>query len=374
MKKPKVLHCIDHLGTGGAQEIVWDLSKLLSSTYETHVAYIFNKPAYAEKITRAGVPVHFLGGSAEYTFISALNPMPLVRLLRLVAREKYDIVHVHLYVASLYSIFIKLVSPHTRIVNSIHAPRRVIPNIYLHYPLVRFVTDQFIAEYDSTVSDLIRFGVSKARVELIHFGSNVVDNFKASQTSDIRPELDIPPSAPVLVSIARLSPERHVDVFLKMWVKVVKNIPEALFLIVGDGPEEARLKKLAQELHIEKSVRFAGWRGDLPALLQAVNVYVTVFEDADPMSIAAIQAWVYGVPVVGYNIGDHTCADVRTKGEFLVSSSDVRELAAETIALLKNPDQAKKAGEAGYVHAQKMYSVHGMISAHDALYQKLLTV
>lgn len=372
-KKKKILHLIDHLGVGGAQEIVHDLCKLTAKDFDCSVAYIFKKDVYKEKIELLGVDVYSLGLSENYNKLNSINPLLLFRLINLVNRGKYDIIHIHLYVVSFWAIFLKIVFPKIKVINTIHATKPMfVEPVYLIYRISRFFTDIFVAEYDSTVVDLKQIGVKDNRFRRINFGTDVVDNFKQNQTrGDLRKELGLLENEKILVSIARLSIERRINLFVEMMPTLLKEYPGAKLLIVGTGPEEERLKDLVVDLNLSEKVLFLGYRNDLPELLTSSDVYLTVFENRSPISIAAIQAWVYSMAVAGYNLGDMSLDDIRRQTPFITVCKEKEELVFELSRILRDDELKKEYGRQGFEYANKNYSLKNMVDEYDQLYRSL---
>lgn len=108
-----------------------------------------------------------------------------------------------------------------------------------------------------------------------------------------RTALGTPQDAPLLLAMGRLHAAKAHDVSLR----ALAQIPEAWLWIAGVGPEEAKLKSLAQSLGVAGRVRFLGWRTDASALYRAADV--CVFPSRyEPLGNTVIQAWAHGLAVV----------------------------------------------------------------------------
>ena len=108
-----------------------------------------------------------------------------------------------------------------------------------------------------------------------------------------RASLDTPAGVPLLLGMGRLHESKAHDVSLAALVQ----IPDAFLWIAGAGPQEARLKAMAQALGVAPRVRFLGWRNDPSALYRAADV--CVFPSRyEPLGNVVIQAWAHGLPVV----------------------------------------------------------------------------
>lgn len=108
-----------------------------------------------------------------------------------------------------------------------------------------------------------------------------------------RASLDTPPDVPLLLAMGRLHEAKAHDINLQ----ALTQIPGAYLWIAGVGPQEAKLKAMAQALGVEGRVRFLGWRNDPSALYRSADV--CVFPSRyEPLGNVVIQAWAHGLPVV----------------------------------------------------------------------------
>ena len=118
----------------------------------------------------------------------------------------------------------------------------------------------------------------------------------------MRSELGLTPTTPVAGIVAALRPEKDHLQFLRAAAIVLRRVPEAVFLIVGDGPLRPGLEAAAAELGIAQAVRFLGTRSDIPGLLAAMDVFVLTSQmEANPVSI--LEAMATSRPVVAPNVG-----------------------------------------------------------------------
>ena len=125
----------------------------------------------------------------------------------------------------------------------------------------------------------------------------------------VRRDLGIAPTAPVVVCTARLVRRKGQDTLLRAWPDVLRRHPDAVLLLVGDGPSKGRLERLARSLGVGGSVVFTGgvdW-DDVPAYVDAGNVFAmpcrTRLAGLEPEAwgIVSLEAQACGLPVV---VGD----------------------------------------------------------------------
>jgi glycosyltransferase involved in cell wall biosynthesis len=112
-----------------------------------------------------------------------------------------------------------------------------------------------------------------------------------------RKELGVDPAAAVVGVVARLSHEKGVDVFLDAAAKVMRQIPNVDFLVVGEGPAREKLQTLAHKLHLTGQVLFLGQRTDVPEVMNALDILVLPSRE-ESFGLAALEGVAAGVPVI----------------------------------------------------------------------------
>ncbi|MGC4044993.1 MAG: glycosyltransferase [Armatimonas sp.] len=122
----------------------------------------------------------------------------------------------------------------------------------------------------------------------------------------------VEPAKPTVLSIARLSPEKGIDVLLK----AAQALPDIAFLIAGDGPERTALEASALP-----NVTFLGFRKDIPELLAQATL-VAVPSRQEGLGLAAVEALAAGVPVIASNVGGLSEVVVPNKTGLLVPPDD----------------------------------------------------
>ncbi|MEZ8222144.1 Glycosyltransferase involved in cell wall biosynthesis [Candidatus Fervidibacteria bacterium JGI MDM2 JNZ-1-D12] len=173
----------------------------------------------------------------------------------------------------------------------------------------------------------------------------------------------------VILTVGRLvASERYKghDVVLQALPAVLTKVPNAVYLVVGDGDDRARLERLAQQLGVQNHVVFTGQVTDaeLAACYRACDVFAlpaqTVLDDHAPkgegFGIVFLEAMAFGKPVVGPNYG--APAEFIRHGEhgLLVDPKSPDEVAEAIITLLTQPERARRMGEAGRAWVMQEFS------------------
>ena len=183
----------------------------------------------------------------------------------------------------------------------------------------------------------------------------------------LRARLTGDPNRPLVFTAARLSSQKALDVLLS----AAALVPEAVFVIAGDGPDRAALEARAEALGLAQRVRFLGARGDIPDLLAVCDVFVlpSLFEG---LPISVLEAMAAAKPVVATRIGGTDEAVVDGQTGILVPPGDARSLAAALQTILAVPARARRFGAAGRERLQARFTAQTMINGVSAVYEELL--
>ena len=124
----------------------------------------------------------------------------------------------------------------------------------------------------------------------------------AGARSRVRAELGIEPGRPVLAIVGRMHPVKGHRGLLARLPEILRGCPQALLLVIGDGPERAGCETLARTLGISAHVRFLGRRDDVPRLLAAIDLLLMPSQ-SEGLGLAAIEALAAARPVIAFAVG-----------------------------------------------------------------------
>jgi glycosyltransferase involved in cell wall biosynthesis len=162
----------------------------------------------------------------------------------------------------------------------------------------------------------------------------------------LRKELGLDRAVPLVGVVGRLESQKGHAYLLEAWPSVVGEFPDARLLVVGDGSLRRRLQARASELAVTESVLFAGFRADVPRVLDALDVLVlpSLYEG---MPLTAIEASAMGRPVVATAV-DGTPEVIReARTGRLVPPADPPALSRAIRSMLRDPLGAQRMGRAG---------------------------
>ena len=187
------------------------------------------------------------------------------------------------------------------------------------------------------------FGVPVAAV------SNGVDltNFKPGKAPEaIFKKYGIKKDVPTVLYVGRVDPEKKVGVVVEAFERVLKVLPEAQMVIIGDGVDRARLEKMVTDLGLNESVKLLGrvLPPDLCELYKVGDVFATASE-IETQGIVLIEAAATGLPLVAVNKGAVSEVCLNNKNGFLCKPGDEVGISKALIKILSNPEMQKEFSE-----------------------------
>jgi glycosyltransferase involved in cell wall biosynthesis len=176
----------------------------------------------------------------------------------------------------------------------------------------------------------------------------------------------------VIGNIARLSIEKDQALLLRAFKLLTELSKSSSFklLIAGDGPEEERLRKFAQELGVQNQCLFAGFRKDIPQLLNAVDVYVqSSRREGLPMII--LEAMAARTAIVSTRAGGIPAVITDGQEGRLVDIGDADQLTRALNEVLSNPDERKRLAQRARHRVEEEFSAHTMADRYMAIYREI---
>lgn len=178
-------------------------------------------------------------------------------------------------------------------------------------------------------------------------------------------------SGKVFGTIARLVWKRGNEELVEAAALVARDEPSARLLVVGDGPMRPKLEQKVSESGLGETVRFLGAVPRAARLLPSFDVFVlsSVWEG---MSNGLLEAMAAGRPVVATSVGGNTEVVVHGESGLLVPPRDPKAMADAVLRLLREPELARRMGEAASRRVQTEFSIPRMIRRMESLYDEML--
>jgi glycosyltransferase involved in cell wall biosynthesis len=226
---------------------------------------------------------------------------------------------------------------------------------------------KYIAVSQDTAQQLKQtFSVPEAKLQVIHSSVNI-QRYTGAVNCETPGELAQFSDRPVILTVARLDQQKGLPTLLT----AAAQVPEAAFVIVGEGPERHALEVQSQELGINNRVVFAGFRQDIAAWLGHCSLFVlpSLYEG---VPLALLEAMAAGKPVIASAIPGNDEAVTHAKTGWLVPAGDAGALADAINHLLADPNLAQQLASAGQARALNEFSSQAMIRQVMQIYTGLL--
>ncbi len=233
------------------------------------------------------------------------------------------------------------------------------------------LTDAFIAVAQPHAEYLVaQEGCPRDRTWIIANGVDTERFSPRSSAQQVHHELGLPPGSPIVSIVAALRPEKNHELFLQAAAIIHQRMPEAHFLIVGDGPRREMLEQMANRLGLRNVIHFLGTRHDIPDILASSDVVVlSSHMEANPLAI--LEAMACGKPVVATRVGSVPTNVVDGLTGFLVPPGDAMALADRCALLLRSARLREEMGQAARRHILNRASLAHTVKGYEKLIVEL---
>jgi glycosyltransferase involved in cell wall biosynthesis len=349
---------------GGAQEHLYNLvTRIDRSRYDLSVVALSPGSA-VRKLQRAGVPVLVIDEPDDAIAVGALAAH--------IAEIRPDVIHNHMYraetVGTRAAIGVgEIGRRRPYIVGTVHSSR--VRSREDREELARLTPhmDRLIAVSKAIVAKIEHEGRDTVPVDLIYNGVDLQRYDHQEPCCTLRDDYGMEPGALIVGVVARLEPEKGHPTLLEAWPLVLKQVPNAHLLVVGEGGERAALEQLARDLRIAHRVVFTGRRDDVPAVTAALDCAVLPsYREAQGLTI--LEAMALSRPVVATNVGGiPEMIDDGVSG-VLVPPHDAPALAAAISRVLLDHPFADTIARVGHDLVHERFCVELMARAIETIY------
>jgi len=228
--------------------------------------------------------------------------------------------------------------------------------------------DVFIAASSVIANILESDGIERSRIRVVHDGVNVGMIDKIDPV-DAHATFWLPHGAPVVGNVAALAAHKGQRHFVAAAARVVRELPDTRFLIVGEGELRETLLRQVKDLGLERHVQLTGFRNDALAIVKSFDIFV-MSSVTEGLGSAVLEAMACRRAVVGTRAGGIPEAVIDGQTGLLVAPHDEAGMAAAIIRLLRNPAERTKFGEAGRARVDREFSVERMVRETLKVYEE----
>jgi L-malate glycosyltransferase len=292
------------------------------------------------------------------------------RMTRIIRDVKPTIIHAHdphgVAVAAL-ALSYQTFDPHPILVASRRVDFQLRTNAFSRwkYRQVR----AFICASDAIRQMLIDQGIEADRALTVHEGIDL-DHVNAAPPISVHEAYWLPHNAPLAGAIGALVGHKGHRYLVEAAARVVREVPDARFVIFGEGDLRAPLEKLIAELHLEKHVLLGGFRADVLSLLKGFDFFIMP-SITEGLGTSLLDAMACAKPIIASRVGGIPEVVMDGKTGVLVPPKDSEALAEAIIGVMQDRARAAAMGEAGYARVVARFTVERMVEETLAVYERL---
>lgn len=297
------------------------------------------------------------------------------KMVNVVRYEKLDLLHVH------YAI------PHA---SAAYLAKQILKTEGIHIPVITTLhgTDITLVGKDPSYEPVVTFSVNQSdgvtavsedlkQDTYAHFpietDIRVIPNFIdlnrfRKQKKDHFKQAICPAGEKLLVHTSNFRKVKRVEDVIYIFAKICKQLPAKL-LLVGDGPERAKLEAICRELSICDNVRFLGKMDAVEELLSVCDLFLMPSEK-ESFGLAALEAMACEVPVISTNTGGLPELNIHGETGFLSNVGDVDDMAKNALYILQ--DEHLPAFKARALARAKQFDIKAIMPLYEAYYKEVI--
>jgi glycosyltransferase involved in cell wall biosynthesis len=368
----RIAHIIPSLERGGAERVVVTLANEAARTNHDVTVITAGRNDDCALARELAPDVRHLSMSAGPTgrLSKYVRLVPFLLQQRALLRSM-DIVHVHLLFGTAVGTILWTVGGDSgpKIVETFHAAgmplaawKRRMTAINAH------CRDAFVlmAE-DPLLVDAIG-AEHGSRVRIIPNGIDVPDSASEGEREALKRRLGVPASSPLIGTVGRMVAEREPEKMLRLFDYLQRQVPDAHFVIGGDGPLLSSVRAMARDMGLLSRLHLPGAVSKPLEQMKACDLYISI--NVGPLTgIAGLEAAATGTPVIALQARRDYQAD---SDDWIWSDFDPEQVAGRAVQLLDRPEERLSLGEAQRQGLIDRYSAEAMSEAYLHLYSELL--
>ena len=228
--------------------------------------------------------------------------------------------------------------------------------------------DCFIAASEAIRQMLVADGIPSSRTVTVHEGIDV-EHAEAAPRVNLHEAFWLPHHAPIVGNVAALVPHKGQRYLVDAAHLVVQEVPDARFVILGEGELREHLERQVREYRLEKHVLLPGFRTDVLGCIKGFDLFV-MSSVTEGLGTSLLDAMACGRPIVATDAGGiPEIVDQGVSGT-IVRARDARAMANAIVELLSDEGRRRSMGEAGLARVKAHFTVERMVAATAKVYAR----
>ena len=374
----RIIYYVDGLNRGGVENVVVQLSKHMAYLgHEVHVICLYKDMQEMVSELPASVVIHFLSFTNKkkpYSqYVSHYN-----ELVHLLKEIRPHVVHAHNSSFSFFFLALAILKSRVRPVNirTIHfmgffLDRKGIPD------KIRFYFDKKASQLLKTLIIPVSHAIER-KICRLYFGNDVktiengVDLKQFPNIRKSKTNFSINENCLVGIYTSRICSGKNHHTLLKAWTEVVKDYPDALLVLVGDGPLKAECENYCILSGIQNNVMFTGSISNVSDYLCVADVGIFPSE-SEGFGLGVYEMMATGLPVIVSRIPAFETLITNGKNGFFFETYEWNDLYKKIKLLFSEKQLRSTVGHNAYESVRNEYSIKAMLQKHVDLYSELTT-
>lgn len=384
-KKMKILYISPHLGKGGAEDILVNLSNHFSKDNEVTL-FLFlrykedkynisrlNKNVIVKSLFENNLTSSSMINKILKMFLYVFSPIISIYLYVYLKMYKFDIIHINMTISSFYLPFFKLISKfllnkRSKFIETFHTNWHLLKRFNkIIFPISWSLVDHIIYEIgEHEINNIKKYSFAK-NISFIPFGVPAKEKINEKILNNFEKKyINYDTSKTItLMTISRLRFfEKKIDVMLEITKKLIdKGFKDFKFVICGDGEDRDKIEKTIIELDISDYVILTGYVDNPQQLVNLSDIFIVAMV-GNSTGIAGLQAGMALKPIVGIQ----TLDNYDSSNDSIFSSSYIDEL-ADKIIFLHESNNYKIYQEKVFDYVSKTYDINNFYEKYQYLYK-----
>lgn len=363
-KIPGILHVDDAMTWRGGQQQVF---YLLSGLHQKHIKTALVSPPgsiLGIRVQEKSFPHFPLPMHGELDIFAGF------RIAQLCKNQKFHILQAHTAHALTLCLWAKLFYPSLRVITVRRVDFSIGKKWWNRWKYYTPQLDKIVCISEAICRVLLNDGVPEKKMVLIPSGIDLNRFHDVQVPKDFRKQWGIPGNCVLVGTVASMVGHKDYPTLLHSARLVLNQTQGVHFCFVGNGPEEKRIRAMADQLGLTSHVVFAGFQSYVGIFLKSFNIFVLASKK-EGLGSSLLDAQALGIPVVACASGGIPEIVIHGKNGLLVPPQDSSRLAEAILQLVKNPSLRQKLGEMG-AEMVKKFDIRNTVEKYVQLYEELM--
>jgi len=364
----RILHVIDTTGPGGAETVFIELlSRLQSDRYESIVVIRGTGWVYDE-LSHRGFEPYIVDAKGSFNF------RYLLELMKIVRKEKIDLIQAHLLGSGVYCSIVSLLT-RVPVVVTLHGLVDVDGERFLSAKF--FIINKFSNRLVLVSKDLLSHlrgivALNDEAISVIYNGADL-KSYALEKHQKLKVELGLNSADVLIGSVGNVRPAKAYDILLRAAALLAQREPRVKFLVVGDTENNLfqEISALRSELSLDETVFFLGFRQNIPEFLAGIDIFLlSSISEGCPVSVA--EAMASHVPMVVTDCGGVSEMVEDGSSALMCEPGSPEAILGSLERLLNDHVLREKLAKNGWEVSKLKFSMNAMLNSYRSIYEGLL--